>query len=134
MQKYCHIDYDKVLSIVAILQQGNIERIVAEGRYAEYASENTHEIAFLVDEEFQGKGVGGFLMNYIIRIARDRNIPKLSASVLAQNQKMLKQMQKVTGGKLHWNIAKTDLPQGFNATALSEAITDQVLIGLRMTV
>ncbi len=94
MQNYCHIDYDKVLSIVAILQQGNSERIVAEGRYAEYASENTHEIAFLVDEEFQGKGVGSFLVNYIISIARDRKIPKLSASVLTQNQKMLRIFQK----------------------------------------
>ncbi|MCP4131723.1 MAG: GNAT family N-acetyltransferase [bacterium] len=94
MQKYCAIDYTKVLSIVAVLQQGNSERIVAEGRYAEYPIEKTHEIAFLVDEEFQGKGVASFLVNYLIRTARERSIPKLTAYVLRQNQKMIRIMQK----------------------------------------
>ncbi len=89
MQKYVNIDYKKIMSIVAVLQKGNSERIIAEGRYAEYPQENTHELAFLVDEVFQGKGIGSFLVNYLIKIAKERGLPKLSASVLLRNTKML---------------------------------------------
>ena len=94
MQRYCQIDYSKVLSVVAVLQRGNSERIIAEGRYAEYPEEKTHEMAFLVDEEFQGKGIGSFLVNYLIKIARERGLPKLSASVLRKNSKMLDVFKK----------------------------------------
>jgi len=89
MQKYVNIDYKKFMSIVAVLQKGNSERIIAEGRYAEYPQEKTHELAFLVDEEFQGKGIGTFLVNYLIKIAKERGLSKLSASVLHENNKMI---------------------------------------------
>lgn len=88
MQKYVNIDYKKTMSIVALLQEGNSERIIAEGRYAEYPQGNTYELAFLVDEAFQGKGIGSFLVDYLIKIARERGLPKLSASVLVKNHKM----------------------------------------------
>ncbi len=94
MQKYVNIDYKKIMSIVAVLQKGNSERIIAEGRYAAFPEENTHELAFLVDEEFQGKGIGSFLVNYLLKIARERGIPKLSASVLLKNGKMLAVLKK----------------------------------------
>ena len=94
MQKYVNIDYHKIISIVAVLQKGNSERIIAEGRYAAFSEENTHELAFLVDEEFQGKGIGTFLVNYLLKIARERGIPKLSASVLLKNGKMLAVLKK----------------------------------------
>jgi acyl-CoA hydrolase/RimJ/RimL family protein N-acetyltransferase len=89
MQKYLQIDYSKTLSIVAIQQKGNSEKIIAEGRYAEYPEENTYELAFVVDEDFQGKGIGTFLVNYLIKIASESGLPKLSASVLRKNNKML---------------------------------------------
>jgi RimJ/RimL family protein N-acetyltransferase len=53
-------------------------------------------MAFLVDEEFQGKGLATFLANLLIKIAQDRGIKKLTASVLAQNQKMLSVFEKLT--------------------------------------
>jgi acyl-CoA hydrolase/GNAT superfamily N-acetyltransferase len=102
MQKYVNIDYQKIMSLVVVLQTGNSERIIAEGRYAEYPQEQTYEMAFLVDEEFQGYGIGSFLVNYLIRIARERGIKKLSASVLTQNTKMLGVFRKAeVAPKLH---------------------------------
>ncbi len=89
MQKYLSVDYEKILSLVAVHQQGNIERIVAEARYAAYPDGHASEMAFLVDEGYQGKGIATFMANYLIKVARDRGIKKLTASVLAQNSKML---------------------------------------------
>jgi len=96
MQKYLSVDYDRILSIVAVLQHGNIERIVAEARYAAFPSGDAYEMAFLVDEEFQGKGLATFLANFLIKIAKDRGIKKLTASVLSENQKMLKVFEKLS--------------------------------------
>ncbi|HPP96320.1 MAG TPA: GNAT family N-acetyltransferase, partial [Spirochaetota bacterium] len=96
MQKYLSVDYENILSIVAVHQKGNIERIVAEARYAAYPSEDAYEMAFLVDEEYQGKGIATFMANYLIKIAKERGIKKLKASVLAQNRKMLQVFEKVS--------------------------------------
>ncbi len=95
MQKYLSVDYDRIVSIVAVMHRGNTERIVAEARYAAYPDGKTYEMAFLVDEGFQGKGVATFMARYLIKIARDRGIEKLSASVLTENSKMLKVFDKV---------------------------------------
>lgn len=96
MQKYLSVDYDRILSVVAVHQSGNIERIVAEARYAAYPSGDAYEMAFLVDEEYQGRGIATFLANYLIKIARERGIKKLVASVLAQNRKMLEVFDRVS--------------------------------------
>ncbi len=89
MQKYVNVDYDSILSIVAVIQRGHSERIIAEARYAAYPDRKNYDMAFLVDEDFQGKGIATFMLNYLIKIAMERGIEKLSATVLAQNEKML---------------------------------------------
>ncbi|MBW1764368.1 MAG: GNAT family N-acetyltransferase [Deltaproteobacteria bacterium] len=96
MQEYLQVDYDKQMSIVGIAQKGNTEKIVAEGRYAEYPDGTNHDMAFLVDEEFQGKGIATFMLNYLIKIAQERGVKALSASVLAQNDGMLKVFNRAT--------------------------------------
>ena len=90
MQRYVSVDYDRIMSIVAVLQRGHNERIVAEARYAAYPDGNNYDMAFLVDEEFQGRGIATFMLNYLFDIAKKRGIQKLSASVLSQNEKMQK--------------------------------------------
>jgi len=90
MQQYVNIDYDKTLSLVGIVNEGGRERIVAEGRYAYYDHDKTYEMGFAVSEAFQGLGIAGFLLNYLLKIAGDRGIKKLSASVLQENKSMYK--------------------------------------------
>jgi acyl-CoA hydrolase/RimJ/RimL family protein N-acetyltransferase len=90
MQKYVNIDYEKVFSIVGVVTDHRTERIIAEARYALDPESGAYEMAFLVDEEFQGRGIGTFMLGYLLKIARERGIKKLSATVLPQNTKMLK--------------------------------------------
>lgn len=94
MQTYASIDYQDILSIVAIVEKGRNERIIAEARYAYDKRSEAHEIAFIVDEEFQGKGVATFLFNYLVKIARDRGIKTFIAYVLPRNEAMLKVFEK----------------------------------------
>ena len=94
MQTYVSIDYEEVLSVVAIVEKGRNERIIAEARYAYDKRAGAYEIAFIVDEEFQGKGVATFMFNYLIKIARDRGIGCFIAYVLPRNEAMLKVFEK----------------------------------------
>lgn len=94
MQKYVSIDYEDTLSVVAIAEKGRNERIIAEARYAYDKKADAYEIAFIVDEQFQGKGVASFMMNYLVKIALDRGISRFVAYVLPRNEAMLKVFEK----------------------------------------
>ena len=94
MQKYVSIDYEDFMSVVALVEKGRNERIIAEARYAYDKRSDAYEIAFIVDEEFQGKGVATFMLNYLIKIARDRGIKWFIAYVLPRNEAMLKVFEK----------------------------------------
>jgi acyl-CoA hydrolase/RimJ/RimL family protein N-acetyltransferase len=94
MQPYVNIDYEKTLSIVGVIHQRGIERIISESRYAYYEEENTHEMAFVVDEEFQGRGISSFMLDYLLSIAEQRKIGQLSAYVLKENEKMTSVLKK----------------------------------------
>ncbi|MEN6469330.1 MAG: GNAT family N-acetyltransferase, partial [Smithella sp.] len=94
MQSYVNIDYENILSVVAIVEKGRNERIIAEARYAYDKNAQAYEIAFIVDEEFQGKGVATFLFSYLVKIARDRGIGCFMAYVLPRNEAMLKVFER----------------------------------------
>ena len=108
MQKYVNIDYQDTLSIVAIVEKGRNERIIAEARYAYGKREGAHEVAFIVDEEFQGKGVATFMLNYLIKIAGNRGIGEFIAYVLPRNEAMLKVFEK----------AKVPITRSFDSDAI----------------
>jgi acyl-CoA hydrolase/RimJ/RimL family protein N-acetyltransferase len=94
MQKYVNIDYTSTLSIVGVLQKNRTERIIAEARYSYYEQEDSYEMAFIVDEEFQGCGIATFLLNYLLRIAKERGLNEIYASVLPENKAMLRVFNK----------------------------------------
>ncbi|HQP30886.1 MAG TPA: GNAT family N-acetyltransferase [Deltaproteobacteria bacterium] len=94
MQKYVNIDYDSTLSIVGVFKRDRAETIVAEARYSYDEVEQTYEMAFIVDERYQNHGISSFLLGYLLKIAKERGIHTLSATVLPQNEKMLKVFQK----------------------------------------
>ncbi len=94
MQKYVNVDYENILSIVAVVEKDRTERIIAEARYAYYKLEDSYEMAFISDEEYQGRGIATFMMNYLMAIAKKRGIRELMANVLPENEKMLKVFKK----------------------------------------
>jgi Acetyltransferase (GNAT) family. len=90
MQPYVNIAYENTLSLVGTIQDKGRERIIAEARYSGTANNDDHEMAFVVDDEYGGRGIAKFLLNYLISIARERKIKKLSASIMPQNLRMAK--------------------------------------------
>lgn len=64
------------------------DRIVALGT-AEPVSGDTAEVAFLVDEERHGRGLGSLLLEHLAAACRDLGIRRFVAEVLTENRAML---------------------------------------------
>lgn len=94
MQEYVNIDYQRTLSIVGAIQESGGERLIAEGRYVKHHRGSFADVAFIVDENYQGMGMASFLLTMLIRVARERRIEGFTADVLADNKAMLKVFEK----------------------------------------
>ncbi|MFP4418970.1 MAG: GNAT family N-acetyltransferase [Desulfococcaceae bacterium] len=89
MQEYVNVDYQRTLSVVGLDEAAAPGRIIAEGRFMREPDRPSAEIAFLVDEDYQGRGIGSFLYRMLARLARDRGIRRFTAAILSTNRKML---------------------------------------------
>jgi RimJ/RimL family protein N-acetyltransferase len=66
------------------------EDIVAVGRYERNGSTPEAEVAFIVADAWQGRGLGSLLLARLAAHARASGIRRLTASTLADNRPMLK--------------------------------------------
>ena len=76
---------------VALCITNNIgpgEKIQAVGRYYYVAQGNCAEVAFIVREEQQGKGMAKTLLRWLISIARERNLDAVIAYTRKDNRPM----------------------------------------------
>ena len=84
------IDYIKDLTIVAIIGESGFRKVVAVGEYLLDESKIVAEIAFSVNRNYQGKGLGRILMRKLSEAARENGIAGLTAYTLPQNQAMIR--------------------------------------------
>lgn len=94
MQEYVNVDYRYVMSIVGVVEEAGVEKIIAEARYVRLNNEPRADTAFIVDESYQGRGIASYLFDLLIRIAREEGVIEFGADVLADNKSMLKVYEK----------------------------------------
>ncbi|MCS6869228.1 GNAT family N-acetyltransferase [Thermus sp.] len=75
--------------VTLIVLAGDPPRIVATGEYVRVKGEDTAEVAFLVDDAYQGKGLGTLLLERLALIAARRGVRRFQAFTLAENRQML---------------------------------------------
>ena len=90
MQEYVNVDYSRMMSVVALVGESDQESIIAEARYVKDTKSLYGDLAFVVDEKYQGIGIGSYLYEMLIRLAKDRGLKGFTAEVLEANQGMLK--------------------------------------------
>ncbi len=97
MQQYVNIDYQKTLSIVATVTESGRERIIGEGRYVRLNDRPSWaDLAFVVEEGYQGKGIASQLLKMLIQAALEQGIECFTADVLYDNKPMLKVFEKIS--------------------------------------
>ncbi|GAB3622976.1 bifunctional GNAT family N-acetyltransferase/acetate--CoA ligase family protein [Mariniluteicoccus endophyticus] len=83
VRRFTHVDHcDRVALILTVA--GNM---VAVGRY-DRISDSDAEVAFLVEDSVQGKGVGQLLLEHLAEAGRERGVQRFVAEILPQNRRM----------------------------------------------
>jgi acyl-CoA hydrolase/RimJ/RimL family protein N-acetyltransferase len=92
--QFVTIDYTKEMIILAVLQEGIKETIVGMAQYVINPDTNTAEVAFVVRDDYQNKGIGTELLSYITYIAKKNGLHGFTAALLIENKHMLHLFEK----------------------------------------
>ncbi len=87
------LDFVRDVGLVVTAVGPEREVIIGAARYAVlpagHGSALSAEVAFLVEEDYQGQGIAGRLLGHLVGIARAQGIKSFEAEVLAGNTAML---------------------------------------------
>ncbi len=97
VQYYTTIDYEAQMAIVAVLEKNGDEDFIGVGRYVRDKDSDMAELALLVRDDWQGKGVGTLLHTYLAQIAQSHNIGGFKAEILQHNKRALRVFTKAAG-------------------------------------
>lgn len=91
LKRAVEVDFDREVALVVTAGAGASEKVIAAARYVRGGASpaNSAEVAFAVEEDFQGAGIGSRLLKHLATIARARGVARFEAEVLAENRGML---------------------------------------------
>lgn len=94
--RFTQIDYDCEMAFIALHTDalGHQEE-VATSRYVQEADGETCEFALVVQDGWQGHGLGQLMMQAIIDHARERGLLRMRGDVLFENYKMMRLMKRM---------------------------------------
>lgn len=118
MQEYVNVDFRRVMSIVGLVGDPGSGQIIAEGRYVRNVDRPYGDVAFVVDEKYQGLGIASFIFKMLIQLAKERGLKGFTADVVASNRSMMKVLEKSrlpVQARLHMGAYEITVP--FDAEA-----------------
>ena len=89
LTRICFIDYDREMALVTQLKHpdGSSE-VIAVGRLSKLHGTEEAEIAVLVRDEFQHRGLGTEIVSRLLQIARDEKLKYVASTMLGVNREM----------------------------------------------
>jgi len=89
LQEFVVIDYTAEMVILAVLAEDDREVVLGVGQYG--IDEQTHaaEVALVVRDDHQNRGIGTELLAYLTLLARREGLLGFTAEVLIENQAMM---------------------------------------------
>jgi RimJ/RimL family protein N-acetyltransferase len=91
------VDFIRTVALVACVQESAGERIIGGARYFALGGPDppsAAEIAFVVEEDYQGQGLASILLKHLLLIGRQQGISRFEADVLHANKKMLRVFER----------------------------------------
>ena len=88
-QHLCSVDYEEEMAFVAVVGPRTHERIVGASCYYLSPATRLAEVAYMIDPEWQGLGLGGILHAELVEYAREHGARGLTADVLLGNRRMM---------------------------------------------
>ncbi|MCL4868609.1 MAG: bifunctional acetate--CoA ligase family protein/GNAT family N-acetyltransferase [Anaerolineae bacterium] len=102
LTRICFIDYDREMALVAEYKDETTgERLImAIGRLSKQPYANEAEFALLVNDQYQGRGLGKELLQRLIQVGQDEHMSRIVGFVLPENSAMKAIAQKL-GFQMH---------------------------------
>ena len=93
-QYLCSVDYEQEMAFAAVVGPSERERIIAASSYYLSPATGLAEVAYMVDPEWQGAGLGGLLHARMLEYARERGVRGFRADVLMGNSRMMRVFER----------------------------------------
>jgi len=90
LQLFCNVDYDTEMALVLVHGEMGEEEIIGVGRYMRSPDRRSAEMAFVIGDNWQRKGLGSHLFKRLVEIGTKDGIRQFTADVLPENAGMLK--------------------------------------------
>lgn len=95
LQDFTIIDYSKEMVILAVINRLEKEEVVGVGQYGIDEATHTAEVAVVVKDDYQNKGIGTELLAYLTYLAKKQGLLGFTAEVLTENKPMLHLFEKM---------------------------------------
>ncbi len=90
LQDFVVIDYTQELIILAVVGEAESEEIVGIAQYGIDPNSHTAEVAVVVRDQYQAKGIGTELLAYVTYLAKRQGLLGFTAEVLVENKPMMR--------------------------------------------
>ncbi len=94
LKTFCDLDFENNVALVAEAERDGETQIIGVGRYCRLADPETAEVAFVVQDSEQRKGIGSLLLRHLAALAWQMGIRYFVGEVLRANGKMLSVFHK----------------------------------------
>lgn len=98
LDQLTRVDFDRHVGLLATVERDGQEIAIGSASCIVLDPRGTAatraEVAFTIEEDYQGQGLASKLLQHLIRIAGDRGLQWLEAEVLAENGAMLKVFER----------------------------------------
>lgn len=99
VQQLTNIDYRKDVALVGMHGSRGNRRVACVGRYMFYGEDGgCGEVDLTIGEDYHGRGIGTYLVEYLTAIARERGLRSLRAEILHDNRGAVRLFDKVWKG------------------------------------
>lgn len=95
LQEFVVIDYTQETVILAIVRDQEHAEVVGIGQYTLDPATHTADVAFVVRDDHQGRGIGTTLLTYLTYLAKKQGLLGFTADVLMENAPMLRVFEKM---------------------------------------
>ncbi len=92
--RYCFIDYDREIGIVAEVEEEGERKLIGVGRLVADMNHEAAEYAVIVVDRWHGHGLGGLLTDYCLEVAKRWGVKRVVAETSKDNARMLATFRK----------------------------------------
>lgn len=93
---FANVDYHRRMALVAERDLEWRSELIGVARYEPSEDKDAAEVAIVIQDYWQGKGLGTILLNEILRAGETNGIRRFRAYVLADNHRMLAMLSRLT--------------------------------------